>query len=129
MIGSVNALLRCESPAQPRPGALRYRGAKVYRVSRLNYTGSVAETGGFLGTTISTSSSATENSVTPKAVLSWQPDRDDLVYLNEVLYRPIEALTFDVTAAYTDARLTKTSCAGSQSYDEATSSCISSAAD
>src|SRR5450631_4828392 len=34
MIGSVNALLRCESPAQPLPGALRYRGAKVYRVSR-----------------------------------------------------------------------------------------------
>ncbi len=46
----------------------------------------------------------------------------------EVLYRPISALTFDLTAAYTDARLTKTSCAGSQSYDDATLSCISSAA-
>ncbi|MGA9916336.1 MAG: hypothetical protein WBR17_27760, partial [Paraburkholderia sp.] len=30
----------------------------------------------------------------------------------EILYKPIEALTFDLTAAYTDARLTKTSCAG-----------------
>ncbi len=194
------------------------------RFSKLNYTGTVAETGGFLGTTIITSSSDTENSVTPKAVLSWQPDRDNLEYVSaskgfrpggpnvgvggicdsnltslgisqvpgqyssdslwsyeigtkntfldhklqinaslfyvdwsniqqnvylpacgeqftanlgkakseggdiEVLFRPIEALTFDVTAAYTDARLTKTSCAGSQSYDDATSSCISSAA-
>ncbi len=31
----------------------------------------------------------------------------------EITYRPIEALTLDVTAAYTDAYLTKTSCAGS----------------
>jgi iron complex outermembrane receptor protein len=182
------------------------------RVSKLDYTGSVAETGGFLGTTIITSSSATEKPVTPKAVLSWQPDRDDLVYVSaskgfrpggpnvgvgsicgtsltslgltqvpgqfssdslwsyeigskntfldhrlqinaslfyidwsniqqnvylpscgeqftanlgkakseggdvEVLFKPIDALTFDLTAAYTDARLTKTSCAGSLSY-------------
>jgi outer membrane receptor protein involved in Fe transport len=30
----------------------------------------------------------------------------------EVLYKPVEALTFDVRAAYTKAKLTKTSCAG-----------------
>jgi len=201
-----------------------FKATAGLRFSRLNYTGTVAETGGFLGTTIITSSSATENSVTPKAVLSWQPDHDNLEYVSaakgfrpggpnvgvgdicqsnltslgisqvpgqyssdslwsyeigskntfldhklqinaslfyidwsniqqnvylpacgeqftanlgkakseggdiEVLFRPIEALTFDVTAAYTDARLTKTSCAGSQSYDDATLSCISSAA-
>jgi len=35
----------------------------------------------------------------------------------EVLYKPIDALTFDLTAAYTDARLTKTSCAGTLSYN------------
>jgi iron complex outermembrane receptor protein len=184
------------------------------RVSKLDYTGSVNETGPFLGTTIVTTSSATEKPVTPKAVLSWQPDRDDLVYASaskgfrpggpnvgvsyllcgtnlaalglsqvppqfssdslwsyeigskntfldhklqinaslfyidwrniqqnvylpacgeqftanlgkakseggdvEVLYRPIEALTFDLTAAYTDARLTKSSCAGPLSYN------------
>jgi iron complex outermembrane recepter protein len=182
------------------------------RVSKLDYTGSVAETGGFLGTTIVTSSSATEKPVTPKAVLSWQPDRDDLVYVSaskgfrpggpnvgvggicgtslaslgltqvpgqfssdslwsyeigskntfldhrlqinaslfyidwsniqqnvylpscgeqftanlgkakseggdvEVMFKPIDVLTFDLTAAYTDARLTKTSCAGSLTY-------------
>ncbi len=183
------------------------------RVSRLEFTGSVAETGPFLGTTIVTSSSATEDPVTPKVVFSWQPDHDDLVYLSaskgfrpggpnvgvggicqgnldslgvpvvpgkfssdnlwsyelgaknaffdntlqinaslfyvdwnniqqnvylpacgeqftanlgkakseggdiEVIYRPVQALTFDVTAAYTDARLTKTTCAGSLSFD------------
>jgi iron complex outermembrane receptor protein len=182
------------------------------RLSKLDYTGSVAETGGFLGTTIITSSGATEKPVTPKAVLSWQPDRDDLLYVSaskgfrpggpnvgvgsicggsltslgltqvpgqfssdslwsyeigskntfldhrlqinaslfyidwnniqqnvylpscgeqftanlgkakseggdvEVLFKPIDVLTFDLTAAYTDARLTKTSCAGTLSY-------------
>jgi iron complex outermembrane receptor protein len=183
------------------------------RVSRVDYTGSVNETGPFLGTTIITQSSATEKPVTPKAVLSWQPDRDDLVYVSaskgfrpggpnvgvgsicssnltalglsqvpaqyssdslwsyeigskntfldhrlqinaslfyidwnniqqnvylpvcgeqftanlgkakseggdiEVLYKPIDALTFDLTAAYTDAKLTKTSCAGTLKYN------------
>jgi iron complex outermembrane recepter protein len=184
------------------------------RVSRLDYTGSVNETGPFLGTTIVTQSSSTEKPVTPKAVLTWQPDHDNLLYVSaskgfrpggpnvgvgticganlqalglplvngqrqvpgqfssdslwsyeigskntfldhtlqinaslfyidwsniqqnvylpacgeqftanlgkakseggdiEVLYKPIEALTLDLTAAYTDARLTKTSCAG-----------------
>jgi iron complex outermembrane recepter protein len=182
------------------------------RISKVDYTGSVSETGPFLGTTIITQSSATEKPVTPKAVLSWQPDRDDLVYVSaskgfrpggpnvsvgnicgtsltalgltqvpgqfssdslwsyeigtkntfldhrlqinaslfyidwrniqqnvylpscgeqftanlgkakseggdvEVLYKPIDALTFDLTAAYTDARLTKSSCAGTLTY-------------
>ncbi len=183
------------------------------RASKVDYTGSVSETGPFLGTTIVTQSSATEKPVTPKVVLSWQPDRDNMVYASaskgfrpggpnvgvgdickgnlislglnqvpsqyssdslwsyeignkntffdhtlqinaslyyidwkniqqnvylpicgeqftanlgkaksqggdiEVLYKPIEALTFDLTAAYTDARLTKTSCAGSLTYN------------
>jgi len=196
-----------------------FKATAGLRVSKLDYTGSVSETGGFLGTTIITQSSATEKPVTPKAVLSWQPDRDDLVYVSaskgfrpggpnvgvgnicgtsldalgltqvpgqfssdslwsyeigskntfldhrlqinaslfyidwrniqqnvylpscgeqftanlgkakseggdvEVLYKPIEALTFDLTAAYTDARLTKSSCAGSLTYDAASASC------
>ena len=189
------------------------------RVSRLDYTGSSYVTGPFIGTTIINQSSATEKPVTPKAVLSWQPDHDTMVYVSaskgfrpggpnvgvgsicqgnlealglsqvpgqyssdslwsyeigskntfldhklqidaslfyidwnniqqnvylpacgeqftanlgkakseggdiEVLYRPIDALTFDLTAAYTDARVTKTSCAGALTYDAASSSC------
>src|SRR5882762_3448783 len=238
-------------PGQPCPGGLIYNGPddKVIdkqiaafgeinfkltdtlkatvglRVSKLDYTGSVAETGPFLATTIITEGSASEKPVTPKAVLSWQPDRDNLMYVSaskgfrpggpnvgvglicsgdldslglpvvggqrqvpgqfgsdslwsyeigskntfldhtlqinasifyidwkniqqnvylpscgeqftanlgkakseggdvEVLYKPIEALTFDLTAAYTDARLTKSSCAGSLIYDAASASC------
>jgi iron complex outermembrane recepter protein len=189
------------------------------RVSKLDYTGSVSETGPFLATTIITQGSATEKPVTPKAVLSWQPDRDNLVYVSaskgfrpggpnvgvglicggdlaslglpviggqrqvpgqfgsdslwsyeigtkntflnhrlqinasvfyidwkniqqnvylpscgeqftanlgqarseggeiEVLYKPLEALTFDLSAAYTDAKLTKTSCAGALTFN------------
>ncbi len=190
------------------------------RVSKIDYTGTVWETGPFLGTTISTSSSANENAVTPKAVLSWQPDRDNMVYASaskgfrpgglnvgvgticignlnalglsavpgqyasdnlwsyelgtknqfldhklevdmslfyinwnniqqnvylpacgeqftanlgkakseggdiELIYRPISALTLDLTAAYTDAQLTKSSCAGSLVYDSASSACV-----
>ncbi len=184
------------------------------RVSKLDYTGSTAITGPFLGTTVDSQSSGTEKPVTPKVVLSWQPDHDDLLYVSaakgfrpggpnvavgnicagdlaslglplvngqpqapgqfasdslwsyeigskntflehtlqinaslfyvdwrniqqnvylpscgeqftanlgsakseggdiEILYKPIEALTFDLTAAYTDARFTNTSCAG-----------------
>jgi iron complex outermembrane receptor protein len=189
------------------------------RVSKVDYTGSVWETGPFLGTTIITQSSASERPVTPKAVLSWQPDRDNMVYVSaskgfrpggpnvgvgsicqsnlnslgltqvpaqyssdslwsyeigskntfldhrlqintslfyidwnniqqnvylpvcgeqftanlgkakseggdiEVLYKPIDVLTFDLTAAYTDARLTKSSCAGALTYDAGTASC------
>jgi len=182
------------------------------RLSKIDYTGSINETGGFIGATIIGQSSATEKPVTPKAVLSWQPDRDYLFYASaskgfrpggpnfpvggicqpnltslglsaipgkyssdnlwsyelgskttffdhtlqinaslfyidwnniqqnvylpgcgeqftanlgkakseggdiEVLYKPLEALTFDLTAAYTDARLTKSSCAGSLTF-------------
>ncbi len=199
-----------------------FKATAGVRLSRLDYTGNIAATGGFLGTTIITQQSASENSVTPKAVLSWQPDRDTLLYVSaskgfrpggpnvsvgsicdsnltalgisqvpgqyssdslwsyeigskntffdntlqinaslfyidwsniqqnvylpacgeqftanlgkakseggdiEVVYRPISALTFDLTAAYTDAQLTKSSCAGPQSYDSASLSCISS---
>src|ERR1700730_10778260 len=197
-----------------------FKATAGVRVSKVDYTGSVWETGPFLGTTIITQSSATEKPVTPKAVLSWQPDRDNMVYVSaskgfrpggpnvgvgsicgtslsalgltaapgqfssdslwsseigskntfwnhrlqinaslfyidwrniqqnvylpscgeqftanlgkakseggdvEVLYRPIEALTFDLTAAYTDARLTKTSCAGALTYNAASTSCV-----
>ncbi len=192
-----------------------FKATAGLRVSKLDYTGSVSETGPFLGTTIITQSSATEKPVTPKVVFSWQPDHDDLVYLSaskgfrpggpnvgvgsicsgnlsslglsavppqfssdslwsyeigskntfldhrlqinaslfyidwrniqqnvylpacgeqftanlgkakseggdiEVIYKPIEALTFDLTAAYTDAKLTKTSCAGALIYNGA----------
>src|SRR4029077_13443783 len=42
----------------------------------------------------------------------------------EVIYRPINALTVDLTAAYSDARLTKTSCATTVlTYQTASSSC------
>jgi outer membrane receptor protein involved in Fe transport len=232
-------------PGQPCPGGLIYNGPvdKVIdkqiaafgeinfkltdtlkatvglRVSKLDYTGSVAETGPFLATTIITQGSASEKPVTPKAVLSWQPDRDNMVYVSaskgfrpggpnvgvglicagdlaslglpviggqrqvpgqfssdslwsyeigskntfldhrlqinasayyinwkdiqqnvylpscgeqftanlgkakieggqvEVLYKPLAALTFDLTAAYTDARLTKSSCAGALTFN------------
>jgi outer membrane receptor protein involved in Fe transport len=183
------------------------------RASRLEFTGTVYETGPFLGTTISSRGGATEDPVTPKAVLSWQPDHDNLVYASaskgfrpggpnvgvggicqgnltalglsqvpgqfssdslwsyelgskntffdntlsidasvfyidwsniqqnvylpacgeqftanlgkakseggdiEVLYKPVPAVTFDLTAAYTDARLTKTTCAGTLIYN------------
>jgi len=178
------------------------------RVSKVDYTGEVGETGPFLGTAINQTSSGSETPVTPKGVLSWQPNRDNLVYFSaskgfrpggpnvgvgdicspsltalgvsqvpaqfssdslwsfelgskntlldhqlqintslfyidwsniqqnvylpscgeqftanlgkarseggdiDLLYRPVQNLTLDFTAAYTDARLTKTSCAG-----------------
>jgi iron complex outermembrane receptor protein len=196
-----------------------FKATAGVRLSKVDYTGSVNETGPFLGTTIVTQSSATEKPVTPKAVLSWQPDRDDLVYVSaskgfrpggpnvgvgiicqsnltslglsavppqyssdslwsyeigskntfldhrlqinaslfyidwnniqqnvylpvcgeqftanlgkakseggdvEVLYKPIDVLSFDLTAAYTDARLTKSSCAGTLTYNAASASC------
>ncbi len=183
------------------------------RLSKLDYSGSVWQTGPFLGTTLVQQSSNTDKPVTPKAVLSWQPDHDNLFYVSaskgfrpggpnigvgdicgasltalgisqvpgkfssdslwsyeignkntfldhrlqingslfyidwrniqqnvylpscgeqftanlgkarseggeiEVLYKPVETLTFDLTAAYTDARLTKTSCSGSLTFD------------
>jgi outer membrane receptor protein involved in Fe transport len=233
-------------PSQPCPGGYIYNGpidqvvdkqiavfgdvtAKItdtlkatvgLRLSKLDYTGSVSETGPFLGTTLVTTSGNSEKPVTPKAVLSWQPDRDDLFYVSaskgfrpggpnvgvgdicgasldalgvtqvpakfssdslwsyeigdkntfldhrlqvnaslfyidwrniqqnvylpscgeqftanlgkarseggelEILYKPLDALTLDLTAAYTDARLTKTSCAGALTLEGG--ACVSS---
>jgi iron complex outermembrane receptor protein len=190
------------------------------RVSKIDFTGSVAETGPFLGDTIITESSATEHPVTPKAVLTWQPDHDNMVYASAakgfrpggvnvgvsyvlcgpnlsalglsqvpgqfssdnlwsyeigtknvflehtleinaslyyiswnniqqnvylsacgeqftanlgkakseggditVLYKPVPALTFEMSAAYSDAKLTKSSCAGSLVFDAASDAC------
>jgi outer membrane receptor protein involved in Fe transport len=50
------------------------------RVSRDRYTGSVIEGGASLGANFNQQSSATETPVTPKFVLSWQPDHDNLYY-------------------------------------------------
>ena len=50
------------------------------RVSHLSYKGSFAGNGPFFGPTFAGTASASENPVTPKVVLSWQPDRDNLVY-------------------------------------------------
>jgi len=183
------------------------------RVSKLDYALSSYNTGPFIGATIVSNSSNSDKPVTPKAVLTWQPDRDNLLYVSaskgfrpggpntavgaicfgnlnalgysqvpgqfssdslwsyeigskntfldhtlqintslffinwsniqqnvylpacgeqftanlgkakseggdiDILYKPIEALTFDFAAAYTDARLTKTSCAGSLQFN------------
>jgi iron complex outermembrane receptor protein len=190
------------------------------RVSKLNYDLTVVSNGPFVGININSYASGSDNPVTPKAVLSWQPDRDNLVYASgskgfrpgglnipvasicnlslsalglsqvpgnygsdnlwsyelgsknqfldhrleidtslyfidwnqiqqnvylpscgeqftanvgkarskggdfEVIYRPIPALTLDLTAAYTDARLTNTSCASTQVYNMASSACV-----
>ena len=50
------------------------------RISKVDFTGSVNGTGPFLGETIVSSNSASEKPITPKAVLAWQPDRDNLYY-------------------------------------------------
>jgi len=198
----------------------QFKATAGLRLSRLEYNGSVAETGPFLATTIITSSSAVEKPVTPKLVLAWEPNRDNNIYVSaskgfrpggpnvavgsicggsldaigvsqvpgqyssdslwsyelgsknsffdhtlainasifyidwtniqqnvylptcgeqftanlgkakseggdlEVLYRPLTQLTFDLTAAYTDARLTKTSCAGTLAYNAASDACV-----
>jgi iron complex outermembrane recepter protein len=190
------------------------------RVSKLNYNLTVAEDGPFVGYTINSYSSGSDNPITPKAVVSWQPERDNLVYLSgskgfrpgglnvpvggicnpslnalginqvpgqfgsdnlwsyeigsknqfldhtleintsfyfidwnkiqqnvylpscgeqftanlgkakskggdlEIIYRPIPALTLDLTAAYTDARLTNSSCAGTLTYNIASAACV-----
>lgn len=53
------------------------------RVSKVDFTGTTFQGGPFLGTPDgSTSASSSEKPVTPKAVLSWQPDRDNLYYLS-----------------------------------------------
>ena len=53
------------------------------RVSKVDFTGSTYTGGPFLGTPpTATSASASEKPVTPKAVLSWQPDHSNLYYLS-----------------------------------------------
>ena len=191
------------------------------RLSRLDFDLNVAEDGPFIGATINERSSASDKPVTPKAVVSWQPDHDNLIYVSaakgfrpgglnepvgstcqgslsplglnqapnayssdnlwsyeigsknefldhsleidaslffidwnniqqnvylptcgeqftanlgkaksrggdlEVIYRPVHALTLDVTAAYTDARLTQSSCVSSLTYNDSNLSCVS----
>jgi iron complex outermembrane receptor protein len=51
------------------------------RVSKVQYTGTVYQGGAFLGEPSTLwVASGSEKPVTPKFVLSWQPDRDDLLY-------------------------------------------------
>ena len=53
------------------------------RISKVDFTGSTYAGGSFLGAPNSgTQASASEKPVTPKAVLSWQPDRDNMYYLS-----------------------------------------------
>ncbi len=52
------------------------------RVSKLKYSGSTSSTGPFYGPTFNGVASASENPVTPKLVLSWEPERDNLVYVS-----------------------------------------------
>jgi iron complex outermembrane receptor protein len=51
------------------------------RVSRVEFSGSTFQGGPFLGTpNAGTQASASEHPLTPKAVVSWQPNRDNLYY-------------------------------------------------
>jgi iron complex outermembrane receptor protein len=53
------------------------------RVSKVDFTGTTFQGGPFLGTPdTTTSASSSEKPVTPKAVLSWQPDKDNLYYIS-----------------------------------------------
>ncbi len=53
------------------------------RVSKVDFTGSTYAGGSFLGAPNSgTQASSSEKPITPKAVLSWQPDRENLFYLS-----------------------------------------------
>jgi outer membrane receptor protein involved in Fe transport len=53
------------------------------RISKVDFTGSTYSGGPFLGTPdAGTSASASEKPITPKAVLSWQPDRNNMYYLS-----------------------------------------------
>jgi iron complex outermembrane receptor protein len=53
------------------------------RLARVDFTGSTYAGGPFLGTpSAGTVASSSEKPVTPKAVLSWQPDHDNLFYLS-----------------------------------------------
>ena len=189
------------------------------RLSKIDYTGSDNSTGPFQATAIVASVSGSDRAATPKAVLTWQPDHDNMVYASaskgfrpggpnfpvgaicdpnlvslgvkqvpnqyssdnlwsyeigakngffdhklevdsslyyikwnaiqqfiylsacgedftanlgaakseggdiQVLYRPITDLTLAFSAAYTDARLTKTSCTGTLVFDAAADAC------
>jgi iron complex outermembrane receptor protein len=50
------------------------------RVSKVRFTGSLNEGGPYLGQNFQTQTRGSETPVTPKAILSWQPGRDDLYY-------------------------------------------------
>jgi outer membrane receptor protein involved in Fe transport len=53
------------------------------RVSKVNFYGTSFQGGPFLGTPdATTSASGSEKPVTPKAVVSWQPDTDNLLYVS-----------------------------------------------
>jgi iron complex outermembrane recepter protein len=53
------------------------------RLAHVSYSSSLNYGGAFVGTTLLTSeASASEQPVTPKVVLAWQPDRDNLVYVS-----------------------------------------------
>ena len=53
------------------------------RVSKVDFSGTSFQGGPFLGTPdAATSASSSEKPVTPKAVLSWQPDTDNLFYVS-----------------------------------------------
>ncbi|HWY94888.1 MAG TPA: TonB-dependent receptor, partial [Steroidobacteraceae bacterium] len=52
------------------------------RVSKLNYNLTSVDNGPFIGYNINSYSSGSDNPITPKAVVSWQPDRDNLVYVS-----------------------------------------------
>src|SRR5260370_9066014 len=51
-------------------------------VSKLNYNLTSVDNGPFIGYNINSYSSGSDNPITPKAVVSWQPDRDNLVYVS-----------------------------------------------
>ena len=52
------------------------------RVSKVDYTGTIYNGGPFVGELIQNNVSASEKPVTPKAVLSWKPDADNLYYVS-----------------------------------------------
>ena len=51
------------------------------RIAHVEYTGTAYQSGAFLGVPLITSyQTASENPITPKAVFTWQPDRNNMVY-------------------------------------------------
>ena len=59
-----------------------FKATAGVRLSKVDYTGTVGETGPFLGFTQNTSTSGSDKPVTPKAVLSWQPNSDNNFYVS-----------------------------------------------